>query len=112
MMTMRTRGAKGGTRSAAHPGRIRPAVTTTYARIGRVVTAAVIATSCAALALGWIYRRRPEPLPVVRCPIHGIAYDAELEVCPDCAKTQAVTAGPEPVGAETQHHSGRTGGAR
>ena len=31
------------------------------------------------------------PLNIVRCPIHGIAYDDELEQCPECAKgtTQA-----------------------
>ena len=23
---------------------------------------------------------------IVRCPIHGIAYDEELEDCPECAK--------------------------
>ena len=23
---------------------------------------------------------------VMRCPIHGIAYDSEREVCPECAK--------------------------
>jgi hypothetical protein len=23
---------------------------------------------------------------VMRCPIHGVAYDSEREVCPDCAK--------------------------
>jgi hypothetical protein len=33
--------------------------------------------------------RRAAPIPVSRCPIHGIAFDAELEVCPDCAKTDA-----------------------
>ncbi len=31
------------------------------------------------VALGW------------GCPIHGIAYDAELEVCPDCAKVDGAT---------------------
>jgi len=23
---------------------------------------------------------------IVRCPIHGIAYDEEREACPECAK--------------------------
>jgi hypothetical protein len=32
-------------------------------------------------------RRGRASVPVVRCPIHGIAYDAELEICPECAKT-------------------------
>ncbi len=26
-----------------------------------------------------------------RCPIHGVAYDPELEVCPDCAKLDGET---------------------
>jgi len=78
-----------GTRPAdsRHLALDRTAVMTAYARIGRVVTAAVIATSCATLALGWLRRRRPEPIPVVRCPIHGIAYDTELDICPERAKT-------------------------
>jgi len=33
--------------------------------------------------------RRSAPIPMARCPIHGISYDAELETCPDCAKTDA-----------------------
>jgi hypothetical protein len=27
---------------------------------------------------------------VVRCPIHGIAFDGEREVCPECAKPARV----------------------
>lgn len=64
-------------------------MTTGYARVGRAVTAAVVATAGAALVLGWLHRHRPASVPVVRCPIHGVAYDAELEICPDCAKTQS-----------------------
>lgn len=30
--------------------------------------------------------RRGSAPPITRCPIHGIAYDVNLEVCPDCAK--------------------------
>jgi hypothetical protein len=46
----------------------------------------------------------------VRCPIHGIAYDTELEVCPECAKTQTVTGG---AGPETPHlETKTTGGVR
>lgn len=59
-----------------------------------MVTAAVLATAAAGLAVAWVRRRRLAPVPVVRCPIHGIAYDAELEMCPDCAKTQGAR---EPV---------------
>ena len=75
--------------------------------MGRVL-AVVIPAVGSALGLLWRYGRRPAPVPVVvRCPIHGIAYDTELEICPDCAKTQPA-AGPE------THHLGinTTGGAR
>jgi hypothetical protein len=60
-----------------------------YAASGRI--AAVVALAVGAVGLGLLLRggRRSDPLPVARCPIHGIAYDAELEVCPDCAKTDA-----------------------
>ena len=57
---------------------------------GRVVAAVVLAMGGLGLGLLLLGGRRSTPLPVVRCPIHGIAYDAELEVCPDCAKTDAV----------------------
>jgi hypothetical protein len=26
---------------------------------------------------------------VTRCPVHGIAYDGEREICPECAKGEA-----------------------
>jgi hypothetical protein len=60
-----------------------------YAAPGRI--AAVVALAAGAVGLGLLLRggRRSDPLPVARCPIHGIAYDAELEVCPDCTKTDA-----------------------
>ena len=31
--------------------------------------------------------RRPGGPRVTRCPIHGVAYDADLEMCPECAKS-------------------------
>ena len=77
-----------------------------YAQVGRLVTAAVLATAGAALLFG-LFRRRPAPVPVVRCPIHGIAYDTELEICPECAKTPTAA----PIAAEAQHLE-KTGGAR
>ena len=61
-----------------------------FAASGRVAAAVVLAMGGLGLAL--LLRlggRRLAPLPVARCPIHGIAYDAELEVCPDCAKSDA-----------------------
>jgi len=56
---------------------------------GRVAAAIVLAMAGLGVGLLLLGGRRPAPLPVARCPIHGIAYDAELEVCPDCAKTDA-----------------------
>ena len=35
-------------------------------------------------------------VPMVRCPIHGIAYDTELEICPDCARTSEAPKGRKP----------------
>jgi hypothetical protein len=44
-------------------------------------------------------RRSVPDLRVVRCPIHGIAYDAQLEVCPECAKPASADIGPSrPIG--------------
>ena len=56
---------------------------------GRVAAAVVLAMAGLGVGLVLLGGRRPTSLPVARCPIHGIAYDAELEVCPDCAKTDA-----------------------
>jgi hypothetical protein len=60
-------------------------------RISARMAGAVI-LSVAALGLGWRLARIPGParLALTRCPIHGIAYDAELEACPNCAKPAAV----------------------
>ena len=61
-----------------------------YAASGRIAAAVVLAMG--GLGLGLLLlgsRRSTPPIPVARCPIHGIAYDAELEICPDCAKTDA-----------------------
>ena len=60
-----------------------------FAASGRVAAAVVLAMGGLGLALLLLGGRRLAPLPVARCPIHGIAYDAELEVCPDCATTDA-----------------------
>jgi hypothetical protein len=60
-----------------------------HATSGRVAAAVVLAMAGLGLGRLLLGGRRPAPLPVARCPIHGIAYDAELEVCPDCAKTDA-----------------------
>ncbi|MGH7366606.1 MAG: hypothetical protein ACREKQ_01000 [Candidatus Rokuibacteriota bacterium] len=56
---------------------------------GRVAAAVVLAMAGLSLGLRRRGGRGPAPIPVARCPIHGIAYDAELEVCPDCVKTDA-----------------------
>jgi hypothetical protein len=57
------------------------------------LVAEAVAASAVALGLGllWLVGRRPAPVTVVRCPIHGIAYDAELEICPDCVKLDGET---------------------
>src|SRR6266851_1572731 len=54
-----------------HPAPHRTALIS-YARVGRVVRAAVPPPAGAPLLSGLLSRRRPPPVPVVRCPIHGI----------------------------------------
>jgi hypothetical protein len=67
------------------------------AAAGRVATAVALAAVGAGLRVLWRSARRTPTVPVVRCPIHGIAYDTELEVCPDCARTtEARKKGSEP----------------
>lgn len=56
---------------------------------GRIAAAVVLAMGGLGLGLLLLGSRRATPIPVARCPIHGVAYDAELEVCPDCVKTDA-----------------------
>jgi hypothetical protein len=63
--------------------------------VARVAAAAVLATAGLGLGLLWLSGRRPAAIPVVRCPIHGIAYDTELEVCPDCARSSEALKGRE-----------------
>lgn len=65
-----------------------------HAASGRVAAAVVLAVAGLGLGLGlrWLGGRRAARIPVSRCPIHGIAFDAELEICPDCAKTDAAGA--------------------
>jgi hypothetical protein len=60
-----------------------------YAASGRAAAAVVLAMAGLGLGLLMLGGRRSAPIPMARCPVHGIAYDAELEVCPDCAKTDA-----------------------
>lgn len=67
----------------------------TGAPAGQIATAAVLAAVGLGLGLLWLSGRRPTAVPVVRCPIHGIAYDTELEVCPDCARTSEALKGRE-----------------
>jgi hypothetical protein len=74
----------------------RPPVTTSWAQVGRGLAVVVPAVG-AALGLLWRYGRRPAPVPaVVRCPIHGVAYDSELEMCPSCAKTETAARQDQP----------------
>jgi hypothetical protein len=54
----------------------------------RVATAVLVVA--AGIGVGrWLRDRRPAPRPITRCPLHGIAYDTDREMCPDCAKTGA-----------------------
>lgn len=62
-----------------------------YAASRRVAGAVAAAAVALGLGLLWLVGRRPAPVAMVRCPIHGIAYDAELEICPDCAKVDGET---------------------
>jgi hypothetical protein len=62
---------------------------------GRIAAAAILAAAGLGLSLRWLAGRRPTAVPVVRCPIHGIAYDTELEICPDCARTREAPKGRE-----------------
>jgi hypothetical protein len=57
---------------------------------------AMLGAAAVALAtIVWCGRagRAVSDLQVVRCPIHGIAYDAQLEVCPECAKPASAEIG-------------------
>jgi hypothetical protein len=61
-----------------------------HATPGRVTAAVLLAVTGLLLGLGWSRARQGAvPIPVMRCPIHGVAYDTELETCPECAKTAA-----------------------
>lgn len=64
---------------------------------GRMAAAVGLAVAGLGLGLLLVRGHRPTPIPAARGPIPGIAYAAELEICPDCAKTDA---------------AGATGGAR
>ena len=61
--------------------------------VNRIIAAAVLAAVGVGLGLLWRSGARAAAPPVVRCPIHGIAYDADLEICPDCARTREAPRG-------------------
>jgi len=87
----------------------RPPVTINWAQVGRGLAVVVPAVG-AALGLLWRYGCRPAPVPaVVRCPIHGVAYDSELEMCPSCAKTETAARQDQP---RPEMRFERTGAAR
>jgi hypothetical protein len=56
--------------------------------LGRLVLVSAIAGLVAALleVPGRRPRRQAPGLSIVRCTLHGIAYDPNLETCPECAK--------------------------
>ena len=56
----------------------------------RLVPASILVALAAGLAVPLLRRAAARPAPlIVRCPLHGIAYDPELEVCPECVKPPA-----------------------
>jgi hypothetical protein len=59
---------------------------------------AAVALAAVGVGLGLLWRSGASTAgpPVVRCPIHGIAYDADLEICPDCARTREAPRGSTP----------------
>lgn len=70
-------------------------------RRGWLPLAMLGAVAVAMATLVWRGRaaRLVSDLQVVRCPIHGIAYDAHLEVCPECAKPASADTGQQrPIG--------------
>ena len=84
----------------ATPDLARDAQWPTQTRIGwledlttRVAVAATLAAAVVGVVL-WLARAGRGPdvtragghLNIVRCPVHGISYDAELEECTECAK--------------------------
>lgn len=50
-----------------------------YAASRRVAGAVAAAAVALGLGLLWLVGRRPAPVAMVRCPIHGIAYDPHRE---------------------------------
>ena len=64
--------------------------------VNRMVAAAVLAAVGVGLGLLWRSGTPSAAPPVVRCPIHGIAYDADLEICPDGARTSEAPRGSTP----------------
>lgn len=64
--------------------------------VNRMIAAAVLAAVGVGLGLLWQSGAQSAAPPVVRCPIHGIAYDADLEICPDCARTSEAPRGSTP----------------
>ena len=70
-----------------------PAPPTARRPVNRLVAAAVLAAAGVGLGLLWRSGAQAAAPPVVRCPIHGIAYDADLEICPDCARTREAPRG-------------------
>ena len=64
--------------------------------VNQLIAAVVLAGVGVGLGLLWRSGAQAAAPPVVRCPIHGIAYDADLEICPDCARTREAPRGSTP----------------
>lgn len=55
----------------------------------RVAAALILAGAAVGLGRRLGHRGGAAPLRLAHCPIHGIAYDTDLEICPGCAKPGA-----------------------
>ena len=73
-----------------------PAARSVSRPVNRMIATAVLAAVGVGLGLLWRSGAQSAAPPVVRCPIHGIAYDADLEICPDCARTREAPRGSTP----------------
>lgn len=92
---MRYAGIDEATPELAHDARW-PATRGRFPWLDELTTSIGLAVALGAVAVGvalWFARsgrgeatRAGGQLNIVRCPVHGIAYDAELEECTECAK--------------------------
>lgn len=61
----------------------------TYRTSAGVAAAVILAGVVVGLGRRLVRSGGSAPLRLARCPIHGITYDSDLEVCPSCTKPAA-----------------------